>query len=37
VARLGLRGTVRISGDSTPLGYLLLRRPVAALREWCGC
>ncbi len=37
VARLGLRGTVRISGESTPLGYLLLRRPVAALREWCGC
>lgn len=36
-ARLGLRGTVRISGDATPLGYLLLRRPVAAAREWCGC
>ena len=37
VARVGLRGTVRMSGDWTVLGYLLLRRPWAAAREWCGC
>lgn len=37
VARVGLRGTVRIAGDWTVLGYLLLRRPIAAAREWCGC
>ena len=36
-ARIGLRGTARVSGDWTVLGYLLLRRPFAALREWCGC
>jgi len=36
-ARVGLRGTVRIAGDWTVLGYLLLRRPIAAAREWCGC
>jgi hypothetical protein len=35
--RVGLRGTVRIAGEWTVLGYLLLRRPLAALREWCGC
>lgn len=36
-ARVGLRGTVRIVGDWTVSGYLFLRRPLAALREWCGC
>lgn len=36
-ARIGLRGTARIAGDWTVLGYLLLRRPLAATREWCGC
>ncbi|MGA0571375.1 efflux RND transporter periplasmic adaptor subunit [Variovorax sp. VNK109] len=36
-ARIGLRGTARIAGDWTVLGYLLLRRPLAAAREWCGC
>jgi multidrug efflux pump subunit AcrA (membrane-fusion protein) len=36
-ARVGLRGTVRIAGDWTVLGYLLLRRPIAVAREWCGC
>ena len=35
-ARVGLRGTVRIAGEWTVLGYLLLRRPLAAAREWCG-
>ena len=36
-ARIGLRGTTRIGGNWTVLGYLLLRRPIAAAREWCGC
>jgi biotin carboxyl carrier protein len=36
-ARIGLRGTTRIGGEWTVLGYLLLRRPIAAAREWCGC
>lgn len=36
-ARIGLRGTARISGDWTVLGYLMFRRPLAAAREWCGC
>jgi len=36
-ARVGLRGTVRIGGDWTVLGYLVMRRPMAWLREWCGC
>jgi hypothetical protein len=36
-ARIGLRGTARVSGDWTVLGYLMLRRPLAAVREWCGC
>ncbi|MDM0041163.1 biotin/lipoyl-binding protein [Variovorax sp. J22G21] len=37
VARIGLRGTARISGDWTVLGYLMFRRPFSAAREWCGC
>lgn len=36
-ARIGLRGTARVAGDWTVLGYLLFRRPFAAVREWCGC
>jgi len=34
--RIGLRGTARISGEWTTLGYYLLRRPMAAVREWTG-
>lgn len=37
IARIGLRGTARVSGDWTVLGYLMFRRPFAAVREWCGC
>lgn len=33
---LGLRGTARISGDWTPLGLYLFRRPLAALRIRTG-
>jgi hypothetical protein len=34
--RIGLRGTARVSGGWSILGYYLLRRPIAALREWTG-
>jgi hypothetical protein len=34
--RIGLRGTAKISGDRVFLGYYLLRRPLATLREWTG-
>ena len=34
--RIGLRGTARVSGDWAMLGYYLLRRPIAAVREWTG-
>lgn len=34
--RIGLRGTVRISGHWATLGYYFFRRPVTAVREWTG-
>ena len=34
--RIGLRGTARISGEWSNLGYYLFRRPIAATREWTG-
>jgi hypothetical protein len=34
--RIGLRGTARISGEWSVLGYYVLRRPIAAVREWSG-
>lgn len=34
--RIGLRGTTRISGDWSILGYYLFRRPIASVREWTG-
>lgn len=34
--RLGLKGTAKLYGETVPLAYLLLRRPIAALREWTG-
>jgi hypothetical protein len=36
-ARVGLKGTAKVYGDRVPLAYLLFRRPLAALRSWCGC
>lgn len=36
-ARIGLKGTAKIYGERMPLLYLLLRRPLAGLRSWCGC
>ena len=35
-ARLGLRGTAKVYGGWTLLSYYVLRRPLAALREWSG-
>lgn len=36
LARVGLRGTAKLHGEQAMLGYYLLRRPLAALREWAG-
>lgn len=35
-ARIGLRGTAKVYGSWTVLGYYVLRRPIASLREWTG-
>lgn len=35
-ARIGLRGTAKLYGEQVRLGYYLLRRPFATLREWTG-
>ena len=35
-ARIGLRGTAKIYGGQVFMGYYLLRRPLATLREWSG-
>jgi multidrug resistance efflux pump len=34
--RLGLKGTARLDGDRVPLAYWLLRRPLAAARQFVG-
>ncbi|MBF0188971.1 MAG: HlyD family efflux transporter periplasmic adaptor subunit, partial [Magnetococcales bacterium] len=34
--RIGLHGIAKIYGESVPLAYYLLRRPLAALRQWMG-
>lgn len=34
--RIGLRGTAKIYGDNVCLGYYLLRRPLAAVRQFFG-
>lgn len=33
---LGVSGTAVVYGQRVPLAYWLLRRPLAALRRWCG-
>ncbi|MEE9348394.1 MAG: HlyD family efflux transporter periplasmic adaptor subunit, partial [Robiginitomaculum sp.] len=35
-ARIGARGVAKIYGQSAPLGYWLLRRPITALRQFTG-
>lgn len=34
--RIGLKGTVKVSGGYTPLAWWLLRRPLAAARQFVG-
>ncbi|NYT61176.1 biotin/lipoyl-binding protein [Alcaligenaceae bacterium] len=34
--RIGLRGTAKLYGEQVRLGYYLLRRPLATVREWTG-
>lgn len=34
--RLGLRGTAQLYGSTVPVIYYLLRRPIAAARQWTG-
>jgi HlyD family secretion protein/Biotin-lipoyl like len=34
--RIGLKGTAKLLGPKVTLGYLISRRPIAALREWTG-
>ncbi|HBI83267.1 HlyD family efflux transporter periplasmic adaptor subunit [Orrella sp. NBD-18] len=35
-ARIGLRGTAKISGKYVPFSYWMLRKPLAALRQFVG-
>lgn len=34
--RIGLKGTAKLYGESVPLAYYILRRPIAAARQWIG-
>jgi hypothetical protein len=34
--RIGWQGTAKVYGEQGPLAYLLLRRPLTALRQWAG-
>jgi biotin carboxyl carrier protein len=34
--RIGSRGTAQVYGESVPLVYKVLRRPLAVLRQWTG-
>ena len=34
--RIGWQGTVKVYGEQGPLAYLLLRRPLTAIRQWVG-
>lgn len=35
-ARIGLHGTAKLYGDWVVLGYYLMRKPLAKVREWTG-
>ncbi len=35
-ARIGLKGTAKLSGERVPFLYWLIRRPMAAFRAWLG-
>lgn len=32
--RIGLKGTAKLYGERVPLGYWLVRRPLASIRQW---
>lgn len=34
--RIGWQGTAKVYGEQGPLAYLLLRRPLMAIRQWVG-
>lgn len=34
--RIGLKGTAKLTGDRVPLGYWILRKPLAVLRQFIG-
>jgi hypothetical protein len=34
--RIGWQGTAKVYGEQGPLAYLLLRRPLTAIRQWVG-
>jgi hypothetical protein len=34
--RIGLKGTAKLYGDEVTLFYYVLRRPIAAARQWLG-
>jgi biotin carboxyl carrier protein len=34
--RIGSRGTAQVYGERVPLAYKIVRRPLAALRQWMG-
>jgi hypothetical protein len=34
--RIGLKGTAKVFGSRVPFVYYVLRRPLAALRQWLG-
>ena len=34
--RLGIRGTAQLYGETVPFGFYVLRRPIAAARQWVG-
>lgn len=34
--RVGARGSAKLIGDDVPLYFFLLRRPIAAVRQWTG-
>lgn len=36
LVRLGLRGNAKINGEWVVLGYFILRRPLAVVRQWLG-
>jgi HlyD family secretion protein len=35
-ARIGLKGTARVSGQFVPLSYWVLRKPIASVRQYLG-